>query len=59
MSHGNQQRKRETGVVVWEEESRGAQKDRQAIWKDGGYKKKRHKEDIIYTDFGTCGAKPT
>ena len=34
-------------------------KDRQAIWKDGGYKKKRHKEDIIYTDFGTCGAKPT
>ena len=58
MSHGNQERKMETGEVVREEESRGAQK----IGKQYGKivaETGRHKEEIIYIGFGTCGAKPT
>ena len=48
----------ETREVVWDKESRRAQK----VGKQYGKivaEKGRHKEEIIYIGFGTCGAKPT
>ena len=58
MSHGNQERKMETGEVVREEESRGAQKIGKQYRKMVA-EKGRHKEEIINTDFETCRTKRT